>query len=261
VSGLPSTTDDGSCGAALRAALQAALSARTLFGFDFDGTLAPIQAHPDGVAMDARTARAFAALTQRLDVAVITGRGVADVRPRLAGAPRWVVGNHGAEGLPGQDAGTLAAAAHVCSAWRAQLAAGLIDAPAGIFVEDKTYTLCLHYRQADDHAAARALLTAALHALRPAARVLDGKCVFNLLPAGSADKFEALGALAAHAGCDTVFFIGDDVTDETVFRQAPPAWVTVKVGMEPTAARFRLRSQHEVADFLEGLLAAASIGG
>jgi trehalose 6-phosphate phosphatase len=60
-----------------------------IFGFDFDGTLAPIRPTPGEVAMGARSAAAFAALTRRVPVAVITGRGVADVRSRLSGTPRW----------------------------------------------------------------------------------------------------------------------------------------------------------------------------
>lgn len=241
------------------AAVRAALDARALFGFDFDGTLAPIQARPETVAMDARTRAAFAALTGRVDVAVITGRSIADVRPRLSGAPRWVVGNHGAEGMPGQDAHALAAAAATCAGWRAQLALALAGAPAGVFVEDKAYTLSLHYRQAADHEVARALLAACIGGLRPAPQVIGGKCVFNLMPAGAHDKFAALQALAASAGRDAVFFIGDDVTDEAVFERAPADWVTVKVGMEATAARFRLPSQVAVTDWLERLVASSMV--
>lgn len=237
-----------------RDALRAAIAARALFAFDFDGTLAPIQMRPDAVQMDARTAAAFAALTTRLDVAVITGRGVADVRHRLPGAPRWVIGNHGAEGMPDADPAALARAASVCAAWRMQLEDGTAALP-GIVVEDKTYTLCVHYRQTGDHAAAHALLAERIRTLHPAPHVVDGKCVFNLLPEGANDKFGALGTLAG--GADTAFFIGDDVTDESVFVQAPAGWVTVKVGREPTAARFTLREQTAVPDFLELLLALA----
>lgn len=239
-----------------RGALRAAIAARALFGFDFDGTLAPIMLQPDAVQMDRRTATAFAALTTRADVAVITGRGVADVRHRLPGAPRWVIGNHGAEGMPDADPAALARAAAVCAAWRMQLGDGAAAAAAttvpGIVVEDKTYSLSLHYRQTNDHAAARTLLADRIGTLRPPPHVVDGKCVFNLLPAGANDKFRALRTLAGHA---PAFFIGDDVTDETVFVQAPSKWVTVKVGLEPTAARFTLRDQAAVADCLELLLA------
>ena len=235
------------------AALARLRDAHAIFGFDFDGTLAPIRPTPGEVAMDARTASAFVELTRRLPVAVVTGRGVADVCARLAGTPRWVVGNHGAEGLPGADPARQAEQAAICASWHAQLE-GMTG--TGILLEDKRYTLSLHYRLAPDHDAARTRLAAAFAELQPPPEIVPGKCVFNLLPAGSYDKFRALRELA---GDDLVFFAGDDENDEIVFRQAPPDWVTVKVGSEgPSAARFRLKSQEAMADCLELLLASCS---
>jgi trehalose 6-phosphate phosphatase len=236
-----------------RAELARLCAANPLLGFDFDGTLAPIRPTPGEVAMDARTAAAFAALTRRVPVAVITGRALADVGPRLGGTPRWVIGNHGAEGMPDGDPARQAA---VCAAWRAQLEGTPALAGAGIVLEDKRYSLSLHYRQAPDREAARARLLAQLHTLHPAPQIVGGKCVLNLMPAGSTDKFGALQALARLGGAgDAVFFIGDDDNDEIVFRQAPPGWVTVKVGGEGgSAARFRLARQEALADLLALLL-------
>jgi len=237
-----------------RAALARLRDARALFGFDFDGTLAPIRPTPDEVTMDARTTSAFVELTRRLPVAVVTGRGVADVRARLPGTPRWVVGNHGAEGLPGADPARQAEQAAICTAWHAQLA-DMTGTGTGILLEDKRYTLSLHYRLAPDHDAARTRLAAAFAELQPPPEIVPGKCVFNLLPAGSYDKFRALRELA---GDGPVFFAGDDENDEIVFRQAPHEWVTVKVGDGPSAARFRLANQAAMADCLELLLALCS---
>ena len=240
-----------------RAALTLLLARPAVVGFDFDGTLAPIQARPEGVAMAPTLADRFAELTRRLPVAVITGRSVADVAPRLSGSPRWIVGNHGAEGMPGADPARLAAQARTCAAWRAQL--GAVAGLDGCFVEDKSYTLCLHYRQAPDREAARRLLEAAARGLVPAPHIVTGKCVLNLLPEGSADKFSALATLAALAalgGEGNAFFIGDDDTDETVFARAPASWVTVRVGGDAvTAARFVVRDQAEVAEVVDLLLA------
>jgi trehalose 6-phosphate phosphatase len=242
-----------------RAALARLMDVPAVFGFDFDGTLAPIQARPEGVAMAPALAERFAALTRRVPVAVITGRSVADVAPRVPGAPRWIVGNHGGEGLPGADPSRLATQARVCAAWRAQLARlGEVD---GVFVEDKTYTLCLHYRLAPDREAARRRLDAAARALDPAPHIVTGKCVLNLLPEGSADKFLALAALADLAGQGQAFFIGDDDTDETVFARAPASWVTVRVGKADTAARFTVPDQAAVGGVVDLLLARAARDG
>ena len=78
-------------------ALQAVMRLRPLLAFDFDGTLAPIVARPDEARVAEAVSRGLAALARDLPVAIITGRSVADVRPRLGFAPHYVIGNHGAE--------------------------------------------------------------------------------------------------------------------------------------------------------------------
>lgn len=245
-----------------RAALAHLLARPNLLGFDFDGTLAPIRTRPEEVAMAPAVAAAFAELTRRMPVAVITGRAVADVAPRLTGDPRWVVGNHGAEGLPDADPaqydGQLARQAAACAAWRAQLDA---QAPlAGVWIEDKAYTLCIHYRQAPDRDAAQRLLQMRLQGLTPTPHIVPGKCAFNLLPEGANDKCTAMEALARAAGAEGVFFIGDDATDEAVFARAPRDWVTVKVGAGPSAARFCVQEQDAVLEVLR-LLLDLGLGG
>ena len=237
-----------------RAALAELLGAGAVFGFDFDGTLAPICPLPDQVRMAPPVAAAFTELSARLPVALITGRSIADVSARLDGTPRWVVGNHGVEGMPGVDAAMLAQHRATSRAWQAQLAAGG-PLGEGMFVEDKTYTLCLHYRLAPDQEAARAQLEQRIAQLDPQPHIVTGKCVLNLLPQGSADKFIALERLAASFGGGRAFFIGDDDTDESVFRRAPDNWVTVRVGSDkPSAARFVVPDQAAVLDVLALLL-------
>lgn len=240
-----------------REAVAELIGAGAVFGFDFDGTLAPICPLPDQVRMAPAIAGAFTALSARLPVALITGRSIADVTPRLEGSPRWVVGNHGVEGMPGVDQDMLARHRATSRAWQDQLAAaGPLD--EGTFVEDKTYTLCLHYRLAPDQEAARARLLERIARLEPQPHIVTGKCVLNLLPQGSADKFIALERLAAAYGNGRAFFIGDDDTDESVFRRAPANWVTVRVGADkPSAARFVVPDQLAVQDVLELLLALA----
>src|SRR6186713_659242 len=78
-------------------ALQDVMHLRPLLAFDFDGTLAPIVARPDEARVPESVSLGLAELARDLPVAIITGRSVADVRPRLGFAPHYVIGNHGAE--------------------------------------------------------------------------------------------------------------------------------------------------------------------
>ena len=148
--------------------------------------------------------------------------------------------------------------------WRSQWAAALsgADAPArmadGIVVEAKKYSLSIHYRTAPEPAAARVAIEAAIARLDPKPRVIGGKCVYNLLPEGAPDKGRALALLVRHEHCDAAFFIGDDVTDEAAFVDAPPSWVTVKVGADETsAARYFIAQQGDIDRCLGLLLANA----
>ena len=107
-------------------------------------------------------------------------------------------------------------------------------------------------RTAPDREAAKQGIDALVQTLSPKPRVIGGKCVVNLLPANAADKFDALLALQRHEGAGNALFIGDDETDENVFRRALPDWLTIRVGHEtPSAAAYCLNSQNEMAPLIQ----------
>jgi trehalose 6-phosphate phosphatase len=84
-----------------QAALRHFIDASTLFAFDLDGTLAPIVPEPEGILIPKGIWEGLIRLNRMAPVAIITGRGRADARRHLGFKPRFLVGNHGAEGLPG----------------------------------------------------------------------------------------------------------------------------------------------------------------
>ncbi len=235
---------------------------RTLYAFDFDGTLSPIVERPDGARARTGTVDLLRALGERVPTVLLTGRAIDDLRTRIDFEPAFLVGNHGAEGLP--NAGTPEAErerdAHrrVVAGWLSQLPVALgprVD--LGVVVEPKAYSLSVHYRAAKDPAAAMLAIGEAIATLDPPPRVIGGKCVFNLLPEGAPDKGRALQALVEHARADAAFFIGDDLTDEAAFVDAPPSWVTVRVGYsDESRARYFIGSQDDIERCLVALLDA-----
>ena len=71
-------------------------------------------------------------------------------------------------------------------------------------------------------------------------------------PADAPTKWLALERLLMLEEKRTAFFIGDDETDEIVFRNAPPDWVTVRVERDRnSAARFFLHHQSEMTECLQ----------
>ena len=87
----------------------------------------------------------------------------------------------------------------------------------------------MHYRLVRDQAATENALTALFATLAPTARVIGGKWVFNLLPQDAADKGRAFEQLMQTSGAGSAIYIGDDVTDEDVFKLARRDLLSVRV--------------------------------
>jgi trehalose 6-phosphate phosphatase len=237
------------------AALAAVLRLQPLMAFDFDGTLTPIVARPDDARISQAVASRLRTLAQRLPVAIVTGRTVADVRKRLGFEPRFIVGNHGSEDALGQAETSALSAA--LDGLRATLRTRAQDLnAAGITVEDKGLSIALHYRLARDRQRARDLIGELLASTDKSLHIFAGKLVMNAIPAGAPDKASAVHALVARCGAHAAFFAGDDVNDEPVFVSAPPHWLTLRVGREDlnSRARFCLDGPQEVALLLDRIL-------
>lgn len=235
-----------------RAVLERFTRTRVLLGFDFDGTLAPIVARPRAAAMRASTRGLLAAVATRYPCVVISGRARADVEARLAGLRlRQVIGNHGAE--PSRGSGTLAG---LVASWRPWLEAQLRGHP-GVTIEDKGYSLAVHYRHAQRPRPARAAIVAAGSELSEV-RLVGGKEVINLVPIEAPDKGMALQRARAQLRCETAIYVGDDDTDEDVFGLGQPErLLTVRIGFKRSSrAAYYLASQPAI-DHLLGVLLAS----
>ena len=233
-----------------REALVTTLGGRALLAFDFDGTIAPLVARPEEARVSDAVAERLGRLATLRPVAIITGRSVGDVAPRLGFAPQYIVGNHGAEDpaeSPAFDRSAL-------ERFRRHLDAHA-DAirSAGVGVEDKGYSIALHYRFASDRVAAQRCIEALVRDLDPELHFFGGKSVANVAVAGAPDKADALASLVARCDADAALFVGDDVNDDAVFARAEPSWLTVRVGRDDPMSRadFFLDDHSEIATLLE----------
>lgn len=243
------------------AALAAVLRLRPLVALDFDGTLAPIVARPEDARVSQAVGQRLRLLAQRLPVAIVTGRAVADVRERLDFEPRFIIGNHGAEDStdPAGNNRRIAALAPLRAALQHR-AADL--ATAGITLEDKALSIALHFRLSRERARAQALIDELLAPLRTGMHIFGGKMVVNAMASGAPDKGAAVLALVARCGAAAALFAGDDVNDESVFVAAPAHWLTLRIGRDDpgSQAHFGLDSQQEVALLLDRMLAQLPAG-
>jgi len=235
--------------------LRGFVTPRSLLAFDVDGTLAPIVARPWDARIPPDLQRRLAAFTKKSTVAIITGRGVADARRMLEFNPAYLIGNHGCEGLPGFEAATDTYAAE-CAQWLAELSDERESWRhiAGVTLEEKMYSLTFHYRHASPRERALYVLEARAVKLDPLPRTIHGDCVLNLVPREAPHKGDALLALLEHSGCEHALYVGDDTTDEDVFRLDIPALLSIRVRQsDDTAAELHLRGQEDVVRLLDAI--------
>jgi trehalose-phosphatase len=258
----------------LAPALERRLSGTPLVVFlDIDGTLSPIAPRPEDAVIPEGTkvvVRELAALAD-CRVVVITGRAAADARRIAQFDDAWLVANHGLEvALPGRAPDVredvAAYATTIQSAIQRVIAA--VSAVPGVFVEDKKWSLTVHFRLASAEIEARIAPVITAIGRDLGLRLAHGKKVLELRPPLEINKGTGAVAVARELGAlsreGSILCAGDDRTDEDAFRALRAAHsrsVTVWVGAvdipdtEPTSAEFRVSDPGEICQLLKQVLA------
>jgi len=231
---------------------------------DYDGTLTPIVDHPGDAKLPEAARRGLAACAARddSDVALVSGRALADVRALIGRDDVTYAANHGLE-IEGPDFEPFLHEdlPHYRSRMPELTRALEAAAPDGAWVEEKGHTSTFHFRQvrAEEQA----------HAAEEARRIInefgfqarDAKMAVEARPPIGWDKGQAvLHVLRSRYGPSwsehvRVVYVGDDHTDEDAFRLLEGLAVTFRVGRadEPTAAAHRLGRVEDVHELLAWL--------
>jgi trehalose 6-phosphate synthase/phosphatase len=223
---------------------------------DYDGTLVGLRPSPAEASPDSEILKLLAnlAILPGVNVHVISGRRRDDLVLWLGALP---IGLHAEHGLWSRDLDT--GRWHhrdVRAVWldraRAVIAAA-VEAVPGSFLEDKEASVAWHYRMVPSEAGRResgALVRRLSRVLAgSSAAVTRGHMVVEVRDAGI-NKGVVARELAAANPRARLVAVGDDLTDEDMFRAAPPDAVTVHVGSGRTAARMRLIGPDQVRRFL-----------
>lgn len=242
----------------LKAAAQADV---LLLATDFDGTVAPFMDDPSAVRPlpGAVEALAEAAALPGTTAALVSGRDLRTLAS-LSGAPESVqlIGSHGAEstntGLAGT--GTLTPQHREKLDQLAEVLTELQQRHPEARIERKAAAVVWHTRGMEPAQSARAMADAAEAASqRCGIEPMLGKNVVECAVL-DASKGRALRALADTLGADAVVYLGDDVTDETVFTEfaGTPGALMIKVGPGQTAATIRLVGPEDAVATLEAIV-------
>lgn len=232
---------------------------KRLVFLDYDGSLVPFskdytQARPPESLLKLLE---NVSATKNTDIIIISGRGAADLQRWLGRLPATLVAEHGARiKEPGQKGWRTIE--KVDTEWKTLLGpvlekyAGLTP---GATVETKPHSLVWHYRAASPYYAQKYAVTIK-RVLRPLLR----KYRLQLLQGNKALEIKnpevSKGVVAKRwlsKNYDFVLAIGDDVTDEDLFRALPPSAYSIRVGRGRTQARYRLSSYKEVLNLLKKL--------
>jgi trehalose 6-phosphate phosphatase len=192
---------------------------------DVDGTLLDIAETPPDVEVPARLRQALRAVRGQTDgaTAFVSGRPLAELDRLFAPLRLAAVAGHGAELRITGKSEPHRYNALIGSDLRKQFAA-FAKSHDGIIVEDKGYSLALHYRLAPQLAAEVHDFVAAARAHYPprSLEVLMGKAVVEV-KSNAFNKGTGIRELLKFPPFQgrRPVFIGDDVTDESAFAVLP----------------------------------------
>ena len=231
---------------------------------DYDGTLTPIVARPELAILSAPVRHLLRRLAATGPVTIVTGRDVDVVRDLVAIDRLGYVGSHGLDivgppksGLCHQVAEAFGPELDAVESMLRRRTEGI----EGILVERKRFSISTHVRQVDPrwHPQVEAIVDE-LRQAHPTLRREGGKMLYELRPDIDWDKGTAVRWLLDGMGVDrsAALYVGDDLTDETVFAALAGHGATVVVAgpddQRTTFARFRVNDPDGVRMLLEGLV-------
>jgi len=232
---------------------------RALLLLDYDGTLVPFAARPEQAVPDEELKSLLRTLSRQAgnDIVVISGRTRKTLEDWLGELELGLIVEHGAwireRGLdwtllePAQDT------------WKSEVRSVLIqymDRTPGASLEEKDFSLALHYRKVDAEIASLRMREVKEDLLTIASElnleILEGNKVLEVRNPGI-NKGRAALRLISGRTWDFILAVGDDRTDEDLFAVLPESAYSIKVGVGPTRARYNLDNVAAVRSLLNKL--------
>lgn len=236
---------------------------------DFDGTLSPIASTPQQAFLSSKTKELLKALSKnpRFNTAIISGRALKDIKEKVGLKNIIYVGNHGAqiEGPKIKFSSMISQRSRIILERIKSGLAKKLSSIRGVILEDKGFSLSLHYRMVDkkDVAQVKTILHEAviIYLVTNKIKLKTGKMVFEISFPSKWDKGKVVMWLLARqrfaAGKESLvpIYLGDDKTDEDAFKALKNKGLTIFIGRpKPSHAQFYLKNTREVVLFLDNIL-------
>jgi trehalose 6-phosphate synthase/phosphatase len=227
---------------------------------DYDGTLVPFSRIPSEASPD----NALRDLLTRLSadpknhVVIVSGRDISSLERWLGNLPVSLVAEHGAAFR--LHKGNWQQQTAVSDQWKEEIRRVMqlfVLRCAGSFVEEKTNTIAWHYRNTQTglgFSRSRELLnTLSQLTQNTTLQVIDGNKVIEVR-IGGFDKGLVALKIIAEQDPDFVLCMGDDTTDEDMFKALAGEAYTIKINTGPSSAQYTILSQQQVLPLLHSLL-------
>jgi len=234
---------------------------KRLILLDYDGTLVSFSTHPGGATPSPRLLEMLGNLcTGKNTCYVISGRNSDSLDSFFGKMKMNLVAEHGARSRNYSEDWVSEMMAH--GDWKqevGQIMQAYADRCENTFVEEKSFSMVWHYRRADAEEGSKvaAELFTALNEVADHhnVHVSMGNKIVEVRNAGL-DKGAATLKILKKDEYDFIIAIGDDKTDEDTFGALAnqPNCYTIKVGTEPTLARYYIETQADVISLLEELV-------
>ncbi len=224
---------------------------------DYDGTLVNFTKLPQEAIPDKRLLNLLARLGSDPDtnLTIISGRDAHVLEDWFGQVPVNLVAEHGASiKRVGEE---WVVEKHIDQEWKNILKPTFemfVTRSPGSFIEEKNHTLAWHYRNVDPELGftrSRELLDNLFHLVRNVhLQVIDGNKVIEVRVAG-VDKGAAAKKIVDENISDFTLAIGDDKTDEDMFRSLENQAITIKVGSGHSVAHYSVTSPREIISLLQ----------
>jgi trehalose 6-phosphate synthase/phosphatase len=240
--------------------LQKFMTAHTRHLFlDYDGTLVPFSKHPK-LAIPGEELMSILrtlAMDPTTDVTIISGRHRDSLEEWFNDLPINLVAEHGA--AIRMKNGVWKLEPEIDISWKPNIRPTLelfTQRSPGAFIEEKNHTLAWHYRNVESELGfirSRELLDSLHHMIRNAhLQIIDGNKVIEVRVSG-VDKGAVTRRLLEEKSAEFVLAVGDDKTDEDMFRALSDKAITIKIGSGHTLAQYSLANQSQVISLLQML--------
>lgn len=236
-------------------------AARRLIFLDYDGTVAPFASHPQMAKPSEQLLKILKELSDdpTNTIILMSGRDKDNLQDWFGLLDMRLVAEHGVWIKEKNEDWRLIKP--LTNDWKAPLRPVLemyADRLPGAFVEEKEFSIVWHYRRADPELAylrAKELMDDLVNfTANIDVQVLQGSKVIEVRCAGVNKGIAGMYFISKN-NFDFMLAMGDDYTDEDLFKVLPETAYSIKVGLAHSSARFCLRSHIEATKLLEQLAA------